>query len=198
MTTLWQALSDGLGFGRHRRGGLGSQNIKAAKKSEFFRWFSFSEIETVKGENGNAVASFRPTGGKFDRLVTLRVVLDDRHCICQLHLSLDMSFVGDEKDGMFARDIAKSFLRAALPRADANSAAVLADEIAFRHEFPVITHATLPRPPLPAEPTPGFLAFTGQRQLFEAIYSQSSLRIEQTRTDSGTTVVLSISTKHDS
>jgi len=192
MTTLWQAVSCGLGFGRRQLGGLGWQSIKTAKKSEFFRWFSLSEIGTAKDENGNSVVSFRPTGGKFDSLVTLGVVLDERHCICQLHLSLDMSFVDDKKDGMFARDIAKSFLHSALPRADARSGTMLADEIAFRHEFPVITPASSPRPQLPAEPTPGFLAFTGQRQLFEAVYSQSSLRIEQTRADNTENVVISI------
>ena len=89
MMTLWQAASRRLGFGGRRPGGLGWQSIKEAKKSEFFRWFSLSEIGTAKDENGNLVVSFRPAGGKFDSLVTLGVVLNEQHCICQLRLSLD-------------------------------------------------------------------------------------------------------------
>jgi hypothetical protein len=188
---LWKAIRNLLGFGK-RRGGLRWQRIKDAKQTEFFRWFSFVENGVAKDEGGNTIISFRPEGEKFRSLVKLDAVLDEEGRIAGLHLSLVKSFVDDDRDGIFARDIAKSFLRSAFPEADNGAVTVLADEIEGRHNFPVITHASSLHPELPLQPTAGFLTYIGRQQLYEESYSRSSLRIEQTRTEDGEAVVITV------
>jgi len=125
-------------------------------------------------------------------LVKLDAVLDQQDRIAALHLSLAKPFVDDHKDGIFARDVAKSFLRSALTEPDAGSVTVLADEIEYRHNFPVIAHASSQRPQLPPQPTLGFLAFVGRKQLYEETFSSSSLRIQQTTTEADEAVVVTV------
>lgn len=169
------------------------ENIKQAKETDFFRWFSLTETGSAKDENGRKVVTFRPESEKFHGLVSLDVVLHEDGTIAVVHLSLARAFVEDEIDGIFARDIAKSFIRAAIPVADESSVTAVANEIEYRHNFAVITGiAASERPQLPPQPTEGFLAFVGRQQLYEGAFSQSRIRIEQADNDSGKAVVISI------
>lgn len=191
MKALWQGLMSRLGFGRAgRRGFLGSR-LEEARGSEFFCWFSFAEAGAAKDEGGNTVISFRPEGEKFHDLVKLEAALDEGNRIARLSLSLSRSFVDHERDGIFARDISKSFLRSALPQTEGGSITALADEIEWRHDFPVITRSSA-RPQLPPQPSAGFLTYIGRRELFEEVHSEGIYRIEQRRTQGGEAVVLTV------
>jgi hypothetical protein len=181
-----------MGDGGKKRANLRWENLEAAKQSEFFRWFSFVEVESVKDAGGNILKSFRPEGEKFRSLVKLDVALDKQSGINTLQLFLARRFVDDNRDGIFARDIAKSFLRSALPEPDADAVTVLAEEIEHRHNFSVLTRAPAPDTQLPSQPSTGFLAYAGEQQFYEETFSQSSLRIEQTKLEGDAAVVLII------
>lgn len=175
-----------------KRGCLRWQRIEDAKQSEFFRWFSFAEAGATKEESGRTVLTFRPEGEKFRRLVKLDAVLDEKDFITALRLTITRLFVDHNRDGIFARDITKSFLRSAFPEPDDTSVATFAAEIEGRHNFPVITRAFTQGVPLPVVPTTGFLTYIGQQQLYEETYAQSSLRIEQVKDDDGEAVVITV------
>jgi hypothetical protein len=189
---LWNAVSSRLGLGSKQTGGLRWVRIDDAKQTDFFRWFSFAETGTARDADGNAVVSFRPSGEKFHRLVKLDAVLDGQGCIDSLRLSLAKSFLDDNQDGLFARDITKSFLRSALPPPDDRTVASLADEIEWRHDFPVITPASNVAPPLPTRPSTAFLAFTGGQQNYEEAYSRCRMQIEQAKTDGSQAVEITV------
>lgn len=79
-----------------------------AAASGFFAWFHLEPAELPN--------RFRPTGEAFHDLVALDVRTngpDER--ITSMALRLERRFIDDPRDGVFARDIMKSFLRAALP-----------------------------------------------------------------------------------
>jgi hypothetical protein len=85
-----------------------------------------------------------------------------------------------------ARDIAKSFLRTAIPRADRAAISDLASEIEHRlqdsnYAVPILRHAALSIPNLPLRPTPGYLTYLGLRKVHAEVYSRSALRIENTK-----------------
>lgn len=167
------------------------EHLKDAKQTDFFRWFSLAEAGSAKDGSGHNIFTFRPEGEKFHDLVKLDVVLDYGH-IAVLHLSLAKSLVDDDRDGIFARDITKSFIRSVIPKPDDGSVTDLANEIEYRHNFTLVTHASSERPHLPPQPTAGFLAFVGRQQLYEGTFSRSRLRIEQVNNSAGAAVVISI------
>jgi hypothetical protein len=180
-----------LGFGAERRDRLRWERIADAKRTEFFRWFSLVEFGSARNESGRTIVTVRPAGEKFRDLVKLDVVLDQQDRIDALQLSLAKSLVDDNSEGIFARDIAKSFLRSVFPKPDDRSVSSFADELEYRHNLPTITHASSQRPQLPAEPTAAFLTYVGSQWLYEEAFSRSSLRIEQVSTDAGKAVVIS-------
>lgn len=145
-------------------GGLIGQTLDAAQRSEFFQWFHLMPDGPERSEAGQARRDFRPSGKSFHDLVQLSLWLG-REGIQQARLSLDRRFIDDPRQSMFARDIAKSFLRGSIARADAPDLATLADEIEFDRTgvgVPVLVGAGRPRPKLPSTPTPGYLVFLGR------------------------------------
>ena len=173
-----------------RRGRLRWRRIEEAKQTDFFRWFSLAEAGSAEGGVGTTVITFRPEGDKFRDLVKLDVSLDGGGIISALRLTLAKSFVDDHGDGVFARDIAKSFIRDALPDEDEGAARGLADEIEYRNDFPVLSRALRPR--LPDAPSEGFLTFVGRGQLYEQGLSRSCLRIEQVQDDGRAAVAITV------
>src|SRR3989441_7170643 len=90
--------------------GLGDlgERLEQARKTEFFRWFHLEET----GRAGRVV-QFKPSGEKFRPLVTLNVTLDPSGRMVGVELVLSRAFIDSGREGTFARDIAKSFLRVA-------------------------------------------------------------------------------------
>jgi hypothetical protein len=89
--------------------------LAAAMNQEFFRWFHLERYEPPQGlADGRTWHGFRPSGEKFQPLVTVNLETDAGDCIIDAKLCLDRAFVEHPKDGAFARDIATSFLRWAL------------------------------------------------------------------------------------
>ena len=106
----------------------------------------------------------------------LNVALDGKGRLIGAELVLLRSFVDSGRDGMFARDIAKSFVRVVTP---AEERATVADLLAEIEQPPanlsqalLVGQHAMPTPP--AKPTPGYQVFLGQRQS----YSQGPIKLE--------------------
>src|ERR1700738_759124 len=86
-------------------------NVDDLVASPFFAWFNLERVGEQRHE-GTDVLSFRPEGPAFHDLAELRVsaAVDGR--IDSVELRLAREFVDDRRNGMFARDLAKSLLRA--------------------------------------------------------------------------------------
>jgi hypothetical protein len=131
------------------------ERLEQAKQTEFFRWFQLEET----GRTGRVV-HFKPSGAKFRSLVTVNMALDSKGQLVGAELILSRSFIDSGRDGMFARDIAKSFV---------GMIATAPDLIAEISQPPANLSAPLlvgnrPAPKLPARPTPGYQVFLGKQQ----------------------------------
>ena len=86
--------------------------LTAALNQEFFRWFHLERSEPSQAlADGRTWHGFRPSGEKFQSLVTVNLETDADDHIIDAKLCLDRAFVEHPKDGAFARDITTSFLR---------------------------------------------------------------------------------------
>ena len=89
--------------------------LKAALDQEFFRWFHLERYEPPQAlADERTWHGFRPSGEKFQAVVTVNLETDAADRIIDTKLCLDRAFVEHPKDGAFARDIAAGFLRWAL------------------------------------------------------------------------------------
>jgi hypothetical protein len=175
--------------------GVGGK-LEAAKQADFFKFFGLVEDGPRANEGRLTVVNFRPRVEKFRRLVSLTVKVAGDDSIREMSLALERSFVDDRADGIFARDIAKSFLREAVPAADAARVDDLANEIEFPKETPGYTvMRTRPDPKLPATPTPGYEVYTGARELYEAAFDASALRMENARGGAGARLRMTVAAK---
>jgi hypothetical protein len=98
----------------YKFGSLG-QTLQTAAQTEFFGWFNLEPTER-RIEPPGAVVRYRPSGSSFRGLCSLDATISPADELVRLELSLDRSFV-DGPDGLFAQDLVKSFLLAALPDA---------------------------------------------------------------------------------
>lgn len=104
--------------------------IDSAKQEDFFRFFRFKETERHEASKDESMAMFETQTGGYT--VQLAVVVATRgEAVKAMTMILPRKFVDDAKYGLFARDIAKSFLLAGVPDADANSIKLLVNEISF-------------------------------------------------------------------
>lgn len=193
--SLWARVRDWIRPARvHGGGGLLWKSIEDAQQTEFFRWFQLVETSRAKGKGGRIVVRFRPSGEKFHDLVAVDAAVD-RHIIMSIDLLLARSFIDDARDGIFARDIAKSLLRAAPPDADRAALSGMANEIEFAHDYPLIVGPGYRPPALPPHPSPGFQTYLGRRDSYEQAFSESRLRLEQIHDDVGRWLRISLRAK---
>jgi hypothetical protein len=163
------------------------ERLERAKKMDFFTSFRLEQTGSSKAPGGNTLVTFKPAGERFRPLVTVLVTIDSNNRIQVMELSLARSFVDHRKDGIFARDIAKSLLRSAIPKEDRGAIETLANEVEFDLkdlETPRLATGT-PPVELPAKPTPGYLTFLGKQQIHKEMFSKSRLLVENTRGDDG-------------
>lgn len=152
---------------------------KIRKDSDFFTWFHLEETGPAREEGERKVLEFRPSGEIFRELVSLAIVTNGEGRIQEMRLSLARSFVDDATNGIFARDLAKSLLRAAVPRENQADVTDLTNEIEFL--FPVGRSAISARddlPKLPDPPTVGYQVFVGKEKLYEQVFSRCVVRLE--------------------
>ena len=164
---------------------LGSR-LEAAKQTDFFNFFNLREH----------LVTLKPAAGDFGDRVTVNAHLDNRGRIKGIDLLLARSFIDDKRSAVFAGDIAKSFLRSAVPAADREAIEALATDIEFRHPRD-IGFATMPLQPgavpsLADQPSPGYRVYAGEDSLHEQLLSSSALRLENRQVDGVDALLISL------
>jgi tetratricopeptide (TPR) repeat protein len=94
-----------------REGFLGASLDILRTRNEFFSWFHFEPVGKGEPLTGGVITEFRPSGPAFRPFVALRVTTDQDKRIRTLSLEIARRFIDDPKNGIFAADLAKSFLR---------------------------------------------------------------------------------------
>jgi hypothetical protein len=94
-----------------REGFLGASLDILRTRNEFFSWFHFEPVGEGEPLTGGVITEFRPSGPAFRPFVALRVTTDQDKRIRTLSLEIARRFIDDPKNGIFAADLAKSFLR---------------------------------------------------------------------------------------
>ena len=156
--------------------------LEDAKQTDFFRFFNLGEAGATEAERRRKVFVFRPKAGIFRDAVTVTAIVDAAGRILKMTLVLDRAFVDHKQNGIFARDIAKSFLRHAIPLTDERAVNDLANEIEFpRNLEGYEIMRTGPDPQLPPRPTPGYLVFLGEQPLYEQRLKQSLVRLQNSK-----------------
>jgi hypothetical protein len=168
-------------------GGFLGQPLETAKQSAFFGWFHLAQVGSIPAGDGAQVLTFKPTGDKFHELTTVEVTLNPDGTVRRMDLILSRSFIDDPNDGVFARDIAKSFLHDAPSTDDAAAMANLSDEIQYRFtpRTPVLMGPGAHTPDLSAVPSDGYLAFAGERKSYSRNLAHSVVTIENASRNNG-------------
>jgi hypothetical protein len=152
-------------------------------QTDLWRFFHLTRTDSAAGANGGAVLSYR-AGGQFGPLVRVKVTADAAGRVDAMELDLARSFVDHPTNTVFARDIAKSLIRAAVPATDMPDVETLANEIEFAPAAPGVSQVrTRPAPALPAQPSPGYRAFLGRDQAYTQPLPHSRLEIAATPGD---------------
>jgi hypothetical protein len=163
------------------------QTMAEAKKTEFFTFFNLAE--TGRDEHGGyETIRFQPSGPQFHDLVTLTFeTAGERIQAATLHLS--RSFI-DGPDEAFARDIAASFLDAALYDEGFLFPGDLIAQIRndYRGKRTVIVNRDSGRT-VPQPPTPAYLAFLGQTVQETVSLKHMDLTMMNTRSGGGELLV---------
>jgi len=152
---------------------------QAAEQSGFFRWFTLQEVGAESPAPTRLTVHYRPEGPAFRSLTEVVLTLDESGRLSGLELRLARSFIDDPRNGLFARDIAKTLLRDSLNGANAVLLADLINEIEFgvTGAVPVVTARTDPVA-LRDEATPGYLVFLGRRGRHEVRLNDGRLILE--------------------
>jgi hypothetical protein len=140
------------------------------RKDEFFAWFNLEERSAPSpGGNGRMRYFFHPAGPAFQQFVTLDLTVARGGEIVGAVLAIDRDFVEDNRNGVFARDIAKSFLTWTLRHEPSGRARPLIDNIASLASSgaPVIMRADAAPPVPPVDDTGGYAVYLGQRAAAE-------------------------------
>ncbi len=101
------------------------------RKSHFFTWFNLTpSCPPVPGADFRIWHCFRPSGDQFRPLVEVAVQTDANDNVFDRRIGIDRSFIDDQRNSPFARDIAKSFLQWALPEPVSGDVKTLIQRIA--------------------------------------------------------------------
>lgn len=172
-------------------GNLG-ENLEQAKQTDFFRFFHLEQTQATRID-GNTVTSFKPSGAKFRPLVRVKITTDAEGRIKALEMVVFRSFIDDPQNGIFARDIAKSFLLAGLPSPRDRETADLINEIQYQGASTMtIIKRKGDEPNLPDKPTPGYLTYLGRRLNYEYHLQDCLLRLENEEVEGDAALVFSI------
>jgi hypothetical protein len=142
-------------------GGLLGGPFPAAQGSDLFTFFNLAQTASRPCGGGYALG-FRPTGEAFHKLAAVGVAVDGQTRVAAMSLTLDRAFIDAPGQGVFARDIAKSFIRdVAGPGADPQFVA-LADEIEQGVPPQTTVYSLQGAPPKPqGPPSPCYAVFLG-------------------------------------
>jgi len=157
-----------------------ARTLAAERNGHFFSWFHLDPLgDPVPVSSGRRWHCFRPDGEAFRAYVELDVLIDASGRILQSRLGLDRAFADHPRNGIFARDLVKSYLQWGLAEPSSREARSLIESIAnpAAAGVPVLTRRSS-APPTPGEDTTGgYLAYLGRRASAEAVFGDSKLTI---------------------
>jgi hypothetical protein len=159
-------------------GSARARTLERERSGHFFSWFQLDPVgDPVPASSGRTWHCFRPDGEAFRALVELDVLIDASGRILEQRLGLDRAFADHPRNGVFARDLAKSYLQWGLSAPLDAQARTLIDNIAnpAAAGVPVLMRAVPPAPAI--DTTGGYLAYLGRRTSAEAIFGNSKLTI---------------------
>jgi hypothetical protein len=164
--------------------GFLGQTRESVEKSGFFSWFHLEKASEPETRSDRITVSYRPSGDKFHDVVVVEVTTRSDQAVAAMALRLDRAFI-DGPDGIFARDIAKSFLRDALDTEDADELADLINQIEFGgvSARPVLTART--PPPMPSRPVLGYDTFLGGPKPFVRAVSSGIVSLANEEASAG-------------
>jgi hypothetical protein len=166
---------------RRERAGFVGMSPNDAARTHFFQWFALRP----EGSGASGAIVFRPSGAKFHDLASVVVATGSGRGIEAIDLTIARSFIEDPQEGMFAADLGKSFLEAALPAEDLAAMRPLVDTIAHG--------GTYARPIISAAPGPGdvqidrdsapYLVWIGRSSDWQGPAGVVALRLENVTVD---------------
>jgi hypothetical protein len=160
-------------------GGFGG-TLDQAKQTGFFKWFMLEQTGEST-ENGGKQFVFQPSGDRFHNLTRVNVKVDGQGHIVAVELALQREFVDSSSVGIYARDIAKSFLQTGVNPQDQESLTNLVREIdqLKGSSAPVIAASGAVKSPPAGPPSDGYRVYLGQRDSFQlALPHGQSLSLE--------------------
>ncbi|MCW5822482.1 MAG: hypothetical protein KIT34_06735 [Cyanobacteria bacterium TGS_CYA1] len=123
-------------FGESGALSIYGEPLSEAYKKDFFSFFRFSMIGMSVTKDGYTSVSYKPPRGSMLRqCVDLNLTLTSEGRIKRMVLKLRRRCIEDSRQGMFARDVAKSFIQAGIPERDSDSVSELINEIFFRQKL---------------------------------------------------------------
>ena len=89
-----------------------ARTLDQERKGHFFSWFHLDPVgDPVPASSGRTWHCFRPDGEAFRACVEFDVLIDQSGRILESRLGLDRAFADNPRNGVFARDLAKSYLQ---------------------------------------------------------------------------------------
>jgi hypothetical protein len=173
-------------------GGFGAR-LAQAQETGFFKWFHLTQTAREKTA-GVTVTSFKPSGQKFRDLVTFQVTTGQDGGLTGMRLILKRAFVDSPRDGIFARDITKSLLGTVFSSNADQELQALIQQIEYlgTSTSPILRHESMKPPPLPAQPTPGYLAYLGKQQSYDYAVAGKTLRLENATVEGKKALLITI------
>jgi hypothetical protein len=147
-----------------------ARTLERERSGHFFSWFQLDPVgDPVPASSGEA----------FRALVELDVLIDASGRILEQRLGLDRAFADHPRNGVFARDLAKSYLQWGLSGPLDAQARTLIDNIAnpAAAGVPVLMHARAVPPAPDIDTTGGYLVYLGRRTSAQAVFGNSKLTI---------------------
>ena len=187
MNALWSQLKSWFGGAsasgapEFEPGGLiGAKLADVQARHDFFTFFHFAPLSTEKLPDATQLTAFKPTGEAFRALVTLNATTDQRGLITRLQLTVLRSFIEDPRQCIYAADLVKSFLLAAVPTAQGDTVHSLAIEInarsMARSSMPMIT--TQPLPQVPEFPSAAYQTYVARERSGVVRYQSGKWQVQ--------------------
>lgn len=139
------------------------RTLDDVRGEDFWTYFQLQPTNPGEPIAANSQVRFRTTAARFAPRVLVTVALDGEKLIRTMEISLTREFVDDPQVGVFAADIAKSFLQAALPADDLPDMQGLVNEIWRRNA--------------PSQPTEPYLVYLGRSPSFDRTLEACTVRL---------------------
>ena len=156
--------------------------LEAAQKTSLFTWFSLDQVGEPEKSPAETLTRFQPSGPAFHDLVRLEVGTNAGGLIRALCLHLARRFIEDPAQGIFAADLAKSFLQAAVPTADRSLRDSLANEISGRartNRPVIVAGGAPPSDPLTGPPSRAYRVYRGEVPQWSESTASTRLTLDQ-------------------